>query len=111
MKIKKYSELTCVEILCGGGDVPVDEEVTFLVLAGASGVGGISRGGDGPTPVDVLEACFPVWLKRKLFLKLLQSIILTNRCITLGLGVLCVLVAISDVRGFSSCFLTGGGDC
>lgn len=44
---------TWVEIVCGGGDVPISLE-TFLTLA----LGFISRGGDGPQPVDTFWEFF-----------------------------------------------------
>lgn len=54
--LKFLTGLTWVEILWGGGEVPVDE-VTLRDAAGPTGGLGLgaSRGGDGPTPVETLE--------------------------------------------------------
>lgn len=81
--------LTCVDMLCGGGDVPVDD-VTFLTGSGLT----ISRGGDEPTPVETLRS------------KVGGGDGGDNVCCATGLGVMDVLVAVSDVVG-----LIFGGLC
>lgn len=54
---KSYIKLTCVEILWGGGDVPIDIDDCII----------ISLGGDGPHPVDVLFNVFFICLELSVF--------------------------------------------
>lgn len=46
--IKEKHSITCVDVLCGGGDVPVDVVSFFFNATGFS-----SLGGDGPHAVDI----------------------------------------------------------